>query len=50
LDGPLRPAALADKAAFFLWSLISVVTLLLIIGIGITPLILMLAGGWWLSG
>jgi len=50
LDEPLRPASLADNTAFILWSLISVVTLLIIIGIVITPLILILIGGWWLLG
>ncbi|MBA2733179.1 MAG: hypothetical protein H0U54_09855 [Acidobacteria bacterium] len=48
LDEPLRPTSLADNTAFILWSLISVVTLLIIIGIAVTPLILMLLGGWWL--
>ena len=48
LDKPLRPASLADNAAFVFWSLISVVTLLGIIGIVLTPLILLLIGGWWL--
>lgn len=42
LDEPLRPASLADNTAFILWSLMSVVTLLIIIGIVITPLILVL--------
>ena len=50
LDEPLRPASLADNTAFILWSLMSVVTLLIIIGIVITPLILILIGGWWLLG
>lgn len=48
LDEPLRPASLADKAAFILWSLISVVTLLSTIGIVFAPLILILICGWWL--
>ena len=48
LDEPLRPASLDDNTAFILWSLISVVTLLVIIGIVVTPLILMLICGWWL--
>ncbi len=48
LDVPLRPASSADNAAFILWSLISVVTLLSIIGIVFAPLILVLivAGGY----
>ncbi|MDQ3755098.1 MAG: hypothetical protein M3371_10240 [Acidobacteriota bacterium] len=50
LDEPLRPASLADNTAFILWSLMSVVTLLIIIGIVITPLILILICGWWLLG
>ncbi|CAN5379141.1 hypothetical protein BH18ACI2_BH18ACI2_04950 [soil metagenome] len=50
LDEPLRPASLADNTAFILWSLMSVVTLLIIIGIVITPLILVLICGWWLLG
>ena len=50
LDGPLHPALLADKTAFILWSLISVVTLLSIIGIVVTPLILILTGAWWSLG
>jgi len=48
LDEPLRPASLDDNTAFILWSLISVVTLLVIIGIAVTPLILLLICGWWL--
>ncbi|HUQ30608.1 MAG TPA: hypothetical protein VM095_00745 [Pyrinomonadaceae bacterium] len=48
LDGPLRPATLSDHTAFILWSLISIVTLLIIIGIVLTPLILVLICAWWL--
>ena len=48
LDAPPRAASLADNAHFILWSLMSVVTLLGIIGIVVTPLILMLICGWWL--
>ena len=50
LGSPLRPASFADKAAFILWSLISVVTLLIIIGIVVAPLILILICSWWLLG
>jgi hypothetical protein len=48
LDEPLRPASMVDNAAFILWSLISVVTLLSIIGVVFAPLILILICGWWL--
>jgi len=50
LDEAIRPPLLLDNTAFVLWSLISVVTLLIIIGILITPLVLILIGGWWLLG
>lgn len=50
LDEPLRPASLADRAAFVLWSLVGIVTLLIIIAIVLTPFILILMGGWWLFG
>jgi hypothetical protein len=50
LIGPIRPASIADNATFILWSLISIATLLGIIGLAVTPLILILLWGWWLSG
>jgi hypothetical protein len=50
LDEPLRPVSFADNAAFILWSFISVVTLLSIIGIVFAPLILVLICSWWLLG
>ncbi len=50
LDAPLCPASLADNTAFILWSLISLATLLTIIGIVVAPLILILICSWWLLG
>jgi hypothetical protein len=50
LIGPIRAASIADNATFILWSLISIATLLGIIGLAVTPLILILLWGWWLSG
>ena len=48
LDEPLRPASLADNSAFIFWSVISMATLLSMVGMVATPLILILIGGWWL--
>ncbi len=48
LDNPARAASLADKTAFVAWSLISLITLVIIIGIVAGPLILVLIIGWWL--
>jgi hypothetical protein len=50
LNEPLRAASLADNAAFAFWSLISVATLLSIIGFLVAPFILILICGWWLFG
>ena len=50
LDQPLRPVSLVDNTSFILWSLISVFTLLTIIEIVLTPLILILTGGWYFFG
>jgi hypothetical protein len=50
LDERLHPASPIDNAAFVFWALISVLTLLVIIGIVLTPLILILIGGWWVFG
>ena len=47
LDDPLRPATSADNTAFILWSIISLVTLFIIVGIVVTPLMLILFCGWW---
>ncbi|HEY8558887.1 MAG TPA: hypothetical protein VIL74_00685 [Pyrinomonadaceae bacterium] len=50
LDEPLRPATFSDNAVFIFWSLVSVATLLVIVGIVFTPLIAVLICGWWLFG
>jgi hypothetical protein len=47
LEEPFRAASLADKIAFLLWSLVSIVTLLFIIGIVLAPFILILICSWW---
>ena len=48
LNEPLSAASLIDNTAFVFWSLISVVTLLIVIGLVFAPLILILICGWWL--
>jgi hypothetical protein len=50
LDRPTSPASFADSAAFVAWSIASVLTLLVIVGLILTPLILLLMLGWRLSG
>jgi hypothetical protein len=50
LDKPVATASFADNAAFVTWSLCSVLTLLAVIGLIITPLILILMLGWRMLG